>query len=362
MPSLGNDLASIREQRGLSIEDVHHSIKIPVAILKSIEDDSIFTTLDENVTYIRSYIRSYARALKIDNRQIIRALDQTENGQYSGFLIEQEEDRISPPVSSDKTAEADKKPETSSDDSEPKPSSPPKPAKKPEAVPNHTQRTSSVTPTVNTVDWVDMGRRFSPLQTKSRAWIIITFLVLILAATAAFVVYQNYYTGNSNTPGSSSHDMAAAETTSSSTDSLQLNLQAPVEESQKDVSVSETTLSALPDTLTMIIYAAYDILEPVRVYTDVMDSLNPYWIEHEEAYRFDFVNTIRIRGQYSRMELMLNGHIIENFRQRFYNNNSGMLEIDRNIFENDPKWLQPPDSLGIDVPPPTKVKDRPTYN
>ena len=122
-------------------------------------------------------------------------------------------------------------------------------------------------------------------------------------------------------------------------------------------------LTVLPDTLSLVIYAAHGILEPVRVYSDVMDELNPYWIEQGEAFRFEFVNTIRIRGQYSRMELLLNGHVIQNFAQQYYNPDTRMVELDRSIFEGDERWLSAPsDSLPINAPPPEVILDRPQFN
>jgi hypothetical protein len=122
-------------------------------------------------------------------------------------------------------------------------------------------------------------------------------------------------------------------------------------------------METLPDTLTMVIYAAHGKLEPVRVYTDIQDGINPYWIEQGEAVRFDFVNNINIRGQFSRMILILNRHPIQNFREQFYNPDTRLLEINRSFFEGDARWLQPaPDSLNIDAPPPTVIRERPSFN
>lgn len=63
------------------------------------------------------------------------------------------------------------------------------------------------------------------------------------------------------------------------------------------------------------------------------------------------------------MVLLLNGHPVQNLREEFYNPDSRLLEINRSYFENDPQWLQPaPDSLQIDAPPPSTIRDRPTFN
>ncbi|HBQ61517.1 MAG TPA: DUF4115 domain-containing protein, partial [Balneolaceae bacterium] len=74
--SLGKDLASIRKSKNLTLEDVQNAIKIPHDILDSIEDDSIFSDPNRNKTYLRSFVRSYAKLLKIDDEDIVEALDE----------------------------------------------------------------------------------------------------------------------------------------------------------------------------------------------------------------------------------------------------------------------------------------------
>ena len=193
--------------------------------------------------------------------------------------------------------------------------------------------------------------------------------LIAVAGIAGFIYMQGYFSGSDGTGvngngNGTDLDTAPQTTTAIESDSLQLDLTTP--------STGEATAAAdqqrerrvtLADTLELVIYAAYDKLEPVRVYTDVIGSLNPYWLEQGDAYIFEFVNTARIRGQYSRMVLMLNGHVIQNFRQRFLDPESGMIELTRDIFEGDNKWLQPPpDSLDIDAPPPSQVQNRPIFN
>ncbi len=135
-----------------------------------------------------------------------------------------------------------------------------------------------------------------------------------------------------------------------------------VTENTEAQGMQNESLETLPDTLSILLYAAYGKLEPVRVYTDIMNEINPYWIEEGNALRFNFVNDIQIRGQFSRIVLFLNGHVITNFREQFYNPETRLVEINRSYFEGEPKWLQPaPDSASIDAPPPT-IRERPTFN
>lgn len=404
MPSIGNDLARIRKHQNLTIEDIQEATKIPVHILESIEDNSIFTDIEENTTYIRSYVRSYAKALKIEDEQIIRSLDQVETGHYDGLLGKGLRGQPRRPTFSydpgkageDATAGAEKenelesgtgtdeneleevrerksKEEAKEESDEEKTAGKSNEAGKRQPAESGTQEQEEPEavsdrmpppPSVGSVDWADMGRKFTPLQTKSRIWIGIVILVVIAAAVLFYILYQNNGISGNTGPDEPVDNTSQAITP----DSLQLNLTESENETQQAAentvpSSQGTELETLPDTLHLVIYAAYGKLEPVRVFTDVMDNLNPYWIEQGEAYQFEFVNTLRIRGQYSRMVLMLNGHPVENFQNQFYNNNTRMLEINREAFENDPKWLRaPPDSLGLGVPPPDSIQQRPIFN
>src|SRR5690606_33461000 len=74
---------------------------------------------------------------------------------------------------------------------------------------------------------------------------------------------------------------------------------------------ASVTAVNLPDTLLVIVHAANDKLEPIRVTSDVNNNRSPYWIEYNEAMRFDFFNQIDIQGQLDRMAIFVNGHLIE---------------------------------------------------
>ena len=364
MPSLGQDLAAIRKKLDLTVEDIHQATKIPLHILESIENDSIFEDLDQNATYIRSYIRSYAKKLEIDEERTIRALDQVERGSYTGILRDDSETGTIPKFTGKPgkpaTPEAEKKEklepeETEADESEKEP------------VPEGTVQRPDVpdkvteTPSVHSVDWVDMGRRFTPLKSRSRIWVGIA--IILIAIISVLGIYYFFKQGPEKMEPSPESQSPVTTTEAVEPDSLQLDL---TEQDNGTDSVQRTQTQpaeSLSDTLNLVIYAAYEKLEPVRVYTDVMASLNPYWIELGGAVRFKFVNTIRIRGPYERMELLLNGHLVQNFEDRFLNPESGMVEINREAFEGESKWLQPPpDSLGLDVPDPTVIKNQPIFN
>lgn len=392
MASLGRDLGLIRKEQELTLDEIHEDTKIPKRIIQSIEDDTIFTDINENTTYIRSYVRSYAKALSIDDKYIIQALDKAEKNDYSGSLQKLLKEKPKKSFEFDNESEGEE--EADEEDTAPKTSD----EKSDEMVHDHTpefekgepsstQKSSPSSapsavgsdnpPNVRSVDWADMGRKFQPLKSVgSRTWISLITITILAAIIGGFFFFYNSDPINSEVAtkpdATSSEEQRQQEASNEdlSTDSLELNI-APTEEgdttNQGNTVVTDEVqnenLSELPDTLSIVVYAAYGQLEPIRVFTDVSDSINPYWIEEGEALRFNFVNEIRIRGQYSRMVLLLNGHPIEDPREEFYNPDTRMLEIERSYFENDSRWLESaPDSLPIDAPPPSVIRERPTFN
>lgn len=409
MSSLGNDLSLIRKHRGLSLEDIRSTTKIPMNILESIEDDSIFDDPRQNATYIRSYVRSYAKALKIDNEQIVTALDRQKAGRYEGMLrdlltdMEQKlkgksrfrlDDEADKPASDAGKAKSDdageEKDEGEAKDREeakekpadagmvpPEPEMDPTDSESADPEPETAEERNGARvpdpPVVESVDWANMGKQFIPMQKSPRIWMGIVAAILVLAIAAFFLLYGF---GNDSGEGDSPESETSEQQTVTP-DSLQLNLSprqtveededtgAAGDEAESGEQTEETNpaAAALPDTLSLVIYAAHSQLEPVRVYTDVSNTLNPYWIEQGEAIRFEWVNEIRIRGQYSQMELLFNGHLVEDFREEFFNASTRMVEIDRSFFEGSPRWLQPaPDSLGNGLPAPTVIRERPSFN
>ncbi|MGM0545282.1 MAG: helix-turn-helix domain-containing protein [Bacteroidota bacterium] len=380
MASLGKDLARIRKEQGLTLEEVHEDTKIPNRIIESIENGSIFTEINENTTYIRSFVRSYAKALSIDEKQIVYALDKVEKGEYGGSLQSLLKEKPKKSFEFDEGAE-DKEQEAEQEPSD---------EEKDEMVHDHSpefnqsQQASSPAvgaredhPDVQSVDWADMGRRFQPLKSVgSRTWASLITLVILAAIVGGFFFFYDADTSDTevatNPDATSTEEQRQQESSTEnlSTDSLELNIASPEEGDTLNQGntvvtdeVENENLTELPDTLSIVIYAAYGQLEPVRVYTDISDDINPYWVEEGEALRFNFVNEIRIRGQYSRMVLLLNGHPIEDPREAFYNADTRLLEITRSYFEDDDRWLQAaPDSLPIDAPPPSLIRERPTFN
>ena len=80
--ALGKDLAEIREELGVDTDEIQGLTKLSYEIIAEIESDAIFNSEIYNDAYIRNFVRSYARGLKIKEAVILRALDAMEKGSY----------------------------------------------------------------------------------------------------------------------------------------------------------------------------------------------------------------------------------------------------------------------------------------
>lgn len=393
MASLGEDLAQLRKKENLTIQDIYDVTRLPASIIKSIENESIFNDPTKNSTYVRSFVRTYARALKISENDIVTALDQKFDGKYDGLIKNRYHGLTSTELPSEEEVapeDADKsyQPRFSLADSEEKakqednqendikkkerdktdtPSSKAKttagdignasketPPENPVEAGNPNQEHVPPPPNIKNVDWARMSAKTVDPPAKPHT-IVISSIIIILVLLLGYFIY-NY----GRNPFSSVKKPSFATTTDSSTQLANVIPEDSLKSANQAAKPAPVITNTFPDTIKIDIYAAVDKLDPVRVKTDILDSLNPYWIEKGQAMRFGFLKDIYIRGQFSRMMLLINGHPITDFIR--YRDPDGLVHITRAILENDPKWLStPPDTLGNGIPKPAKIIDRPRF-
>lgn len=362
--SLGKELASIRKSKNLTLEDIQNAVKIPLDTLKSIENDRIFSDSSRNITYVRSFVRSYAKYLKIEDEVIVKALDEIYEGTYSGSLYDDGEETEADQT--DSVFESGQETTNTSDIPSEKREKTEKPAPtpvKPQPVQND----------MDSINWADMGRKFTTASKSSKAWVIVIAVVIVaLLAGSGFYFWDdiNDYISSSNnqteqtaepgvenealipTPVDSLDTEAPEET---ATDAEQPEVNSATEQNQPEPEPVE-----FGDRLTVVVYAAYGQLEPVRVTSDINWRTNPFWMEQGEAYNFDFRDTLLVRGQYSRMLLLFNGNVIENPRQNYFDPSFNSIMITRSIL-NQERYLTPPEEFPLEVGPPDSVIYRIRY-
>lgn len=380
MPSIGKDLSIIRNHLGYSIQDIQHLTKIPISTLQSIEKGTIFVEEQEIKTYVRSFVRSYAKALKIDSDLVVKALDQQETGNYNHLLLHEfpelsdhipaskkdkadTEDSASDP-DQEKSSKKQKKTEEvksessddevdkKKDDSEETEKTLFTPQKtKPKKAPLKSQPATDRS-SVNNVDWAGMGKKIKKEKKKTPAWLITLFILLLISAAAAYFVYQGGYL----------HSEADTQTTPEESVEGPNGLDLDRTTAEPDTEIASEPESALADTIFITIYAAYDRLDPVRVWSDLKPRNDPYWIEQGFAMNFEFNETIRINGPFDEMLLFFNGHRIDNFMTDFFNEEENAVELTRELFTSEPEWSSEIElDLPDDTPEPESIDNRPTF-
>lgn len=357
MASLGTDISKIRREQELTLEDIHEETRIPVHILKSIEMDTVFDDIDENRTYIRSYFRSYAKVLGIEDEFIIWCLNLAEDGDYDGQLLNPEEHSLD--------SNATDKPDEPEDSKLPSGTAATSSGKKPKW---SYDQTSTPQPSVQAYNWANIGKNFSSFNSSLFIKIGAGIAVLI-ACYLAFNYFiltngsdvqeeesQTNRSGNLLPVDSIETRYITEDTTSAASDTA-----AQADNRSSENSTDTTAALSRRDTLNLLIYAAYDKLEPVRVASDIGDSIDPYWLEEGVAMRFAFKDSIKIRGQYNRMILLLNGHPIPDANEKYYDRQKRFIILRREFF-TEPEWFKPtPDSLRIDAPQPDSIMTRPIF-
>lgn len=364
MSSIGNDLASIREHKGYTIEDLQKATKIPLSTLKSIEDGSIFMNSDEITTYIRSFVRTYGRALKLDDTKVLRALDQEELSNYNNLLLDD-----FPEIKKKKGIAVEPSPESLGDDDDDD-SSNKKIKKSPgwtfegdeieETQPKGSTSSDKKSiapaqPSVRSVNWAAMGGALKSRREKPPVWLISAGFIMLLIITAAILISQFGLFSSDDVPSPAADQPGLEEQATGEDQDLALDLTEQVPAEQEPV-------AALSDTLYVTVYAAFSQLDPVRVWSDLKPRIDPYWLDQGVAMNFEFQNSVRIRGSYSNMLLFLNGNRIDNFRNQYFNEEENSVELTRDIFDSDPRWATPvPFELPANTAEPDTVMNRPSF-
>lgn len=345
--SLGKDLASIRERQNLTLEEVQNAIKIPLLTLKSIENNSIFDDNAENKAYRRSFVRSYAKLLKLDDAHVVNALDAMEAGTYHSGLL----------TGSSQASDSE-------DDYEPidpfREEAVPQPKQAPAPAPSPAEQ--NPTPTINSVNWADMGRRFNTVSKNSKSWVVLVSILLIVLLGGGMYVFSDQIISFFDAESTPSQQLVFESNGSnqppSTADSItETPVEAEVDETAQGLNTVPPSAESitLGETLTVTVYAAYGQLEPIRITSDLNWRTNPFWMEHGEAYNFDFKDTLLVRGQYSRLVLLFNGHPIENPRQNHFSREYNSIMITRNAL-NQPKYLAPaPEEFPLPVGAPDSI-------
>lgn len=371
MASLHTDLQEIREKSGQSVIDINSKTKTPVSVIHEIEKGVFFEKGDKQKTYIRSFVRTYAKAIGIKDEDIIRALDAQEAGTYSGglrkkYLPETIQGDLEDPDMPNTAAPSN---DVAKDDEDtglvrPGPTSTigydefsrPDPSRQ------H-NRVTPPPPKLDAVDWAKFNEGLSAFNAPILNYILIAVVIVILGIGGyyGFTFLSDFEFGDPNEQSVADAMQTSPQadfeivpdSTALITDSDSLSVIPP------EIPTSLQPVS-LPDTLYLVVYAQNGKLEPVRITSDVNNTRSPYWIEQNEAMRFDFFNQVRVEGALDRATFMINGHVVTDVDSLIQNNNS--VEITRDFLSRRPYLF---DNSQPELPEgfaqPSVIRNRPVF-
>lgn len=85
-PRLAHDLRAIREDRGVSLDEVQRETKMPGDILRRFEAGDLVGDPHYNEVYLRNLLKAYAQALDISPQEVISSFESAKAGGYEGEL------------------------------------------------------------------------------------------------------------------------------------------------------------------------------------------------------------------------------------------------------------------------------------
>lgn len=323
MGRFARDLAGIREDRGMTIEEIHRELRLPQSFIESFEAGALDDRPNYNRVYLRSFVRAYAGAIGLSEDEVAEHLEAALQGTYQNELAVRY--RNVPPVKGE---------ESGSSASKEKEASPPKDearqvwteGEKPSATnedsagssgKGSTKGLSSPDPSSDTVAEPPDGSSVassslgstssssllfseeSPLKVlpSDRRTTLRTGIGVLVLLGLLLAVGFLYYGGDESTGSGRSSESAVPGP--SPPDSSSVAAGATSSRGEKEPSV----VFALGDTLHVTVLANSPIRE-MRVRRDE-DLRRPYWIEEGEAVVFPFTQRITIENQLSRAQFYL---------------------------------------------------------
>lgn len=379
MALLHEDLVAIRSNKQLKQADIYDKTRIPQGIIDEIERGTIFTNKSHQLTYIRSYVRSYAKAVGIHEDHIIQALDEQQNQAYSGVLAEHYlSSGTSPAPSQEQAPAADEipYPQETTDQSIPASEGTATATKggneysRPD--PNRTyNKATPPPPEMESVDWAGVGKRVSgkgnkiAVYTGLAAAVLLSaglfyYLLLFTPEEESVMIITEEQTIPIETPAAEMEEELAPEPVQPEVTAIPPPTSQTIPSAPVRPSTTPVVTGVLPDTVGLVIHAYGGKLEPVRVTSDINNMRSPYWIETSEGMRFEFLDNITIEGQITRMAVWVNGHHFADLME--FATGSRTIELTRDALSQYAELFSSPgEHTSESIDSPTVINDRPLF-
>lgn len=287
------DLRSIREHKGVSLDDMHDLTKIPLSILSDFEVNALLGNPLFNTVYLRSLVRTYATATGIDATLALECLESATIGMYHGELEAEylptsdgasRRSKRSRSRDKNRNSRPASKNESSSDQDDAKPS------KRSEVV---ARGISTVTQSPATVTTPVSSSTTGVVLPRSSVFTLLSSIAaLVVLAGSAYFLWQTFSTPPSATPPSNA-----------------------IAFEQEDVlSPRESTAVATPvapkpevgEVIAIDVLAKGGNVRPIRIRVD-KDLRRPYWIPKDSVRTFEFTDQIVLEENIELISLSIGG-------------------------------------------------------
>lgn len=289
------DFRSLREERGLSLDDLHEQTRVPVDVLRRFESGALLADSAFNDVYLKAFVKSYSKAVGIPQDRALRGFEAARTGGYSGELLEGNQQSRPAPLFDGLSDAARSTPTVEAPPAEPEPTPVPParedlpPSRPPaveafatdtrgEAEPPPERRTVSPAPTLSPSR---VGKPVVPQAARSfdKNWGTIGGIAALLLALCAAAVW-----------------FLVIREDGPETEPLDLATEAAVE--QTDLTDAPETPSGprLQTPITVRVLAEGDGLQSFRVTQDRGDRF-PVWVEPGDAREYAADSVLVLWGE-----------------------------------------------------------------
>lgn len=326
-----HDLGALREARGVGLDQLQQTSKIPIHVLKDFETDALLANPVFNRVYLRSLVKTYADALRLDAPAILRDLERAYDGSYTALEATDEVETPAPdgpvpvgtaaPVGTTARQQATSKtpapkpPSTAAKDTQRAPAptpaafvetTPRAPADTERAALEQSTNTGAASPAPRRVA-VDTphtpvgdaftsaayDNRYEPRQVPS--WVPVLVGVVALLGLIGGIVWWLGRSPSAAEPERTT-PAPAASTPADTAASAPARPAAPV----------PAAAPALRDTNTLTLRAVAGPLRGIRVRVDD-DARRPYWLEQGTERAFSFRDSVFVYSPRGGAAILVNG-------------------------------------------------------
>lgn len=265
----------IREERNVTIVDIHEETRISTDIIRSFEEHGLLRHPRFNEVYLRSFVRSYASSIGIDADAALSELERALAGDYTNQLAVQYLGEDSESAAEEAHAPADAA-----------------------AVGDRDEASSEAKRTLAPEGEEDKHVRAEGENRRGLLWIGVGVVLLTVAVVLGWLLFGASGTDETEAPPPSPQEQQSESLADTAAT-------VPVDTAEEEPDPSAAPV--LGDTLFITVIAMNTRINPIRVERDD-DLRRPYYIEPQAAAVFPVRERIVLEQELDSVQVLLNGY------------------------------------------------------